>query len=341
LKNEKYKGLWIWRKEKNVRDPISGKRKKIARAAHEQISSLRTDLIIIHQDIWEKAQARWILLEGSSPKTEPKAKNPFKSYVHTSPTHLLAGILKCKCCGGAMIQISGKAGGYYGCYNHKRKTCSNKMLIQRIKVEKQILEHLKTQILTTENIKYILDNAEKEALKNLNDLPEELKIKRQQHEKIQTELKNLLNFIKAGNFSKVVSDAITDAEERNQRVSSEIESLEFQRKSAFKAPSKDWIKSKLDNFLDILNQNTTASALALKDLFGSIEMEPKSNECVFENGMMIQKKAHYLAHSKIDTLALIEESQGSNSLQMRRGWDSNPRCTFIHTRFPSVLNRPL
>jgi hypothetical protein len=49
-----------------------------------------------------------------------------------------------------------------------------------------------------------------------------------------------LNFIKAGNFSKVVTEAITDAEERNLKVSSEIENLEFQRKNAFKAPSKDW-----------------------------------------------------------------------------------------------------
>ncbi len=100
------------------------------------------------------------------------------------------------------------------------------------------------------------------------------------------------------------------------------------------------VKYKLEIFLDVLNQNTTASTLALKDLLGSIDMEPKSNECIIENGILIQKKAYYIAHSQIDTLALIEEGKGSNSLQMRRRWDSNPRNTYhvytLSRRAPSA-----
>lgn len=156
LKNEKYKGLWIWRKEKNVRDPISGRRKKVVRAKHEQISSFREDLVIIDQDTWDRVQGRWKEFENSCPKIgESKSKGPFRSYVHTSPNNLLAGLLKCKCCGGAMVQVSGKGGGYYGCYNNKRKTCNNKLMIQRKKVEEHILEHLKVELLTSENLKYI------------------------------------------------------------------------------------------------------------------------------------------------------------------------------------------
>ncbi len=36
LKNEKYVGKWIWRKWRNVRDPITGKTKKFARPEKEQ-----------------------------------------------------------------------------------------------------------------------------------------------------------------------------------------------------------------------------------------------------------------------------------------------------------------
>lgn len=320
LKNEKYKGLWIWRKEKNVRDPISGRGKKIVRAEHEQMSFAREDLRVVDEETWERAQERWMQLEGSCPKTgvSVKTRGPFKSYVHTSPNHLLAGLLKCKCCGGAMVQVSGKGSGYYGCYNNKRKTCSNKLTIGRTRVEKHILEHLKGQLLTAENLKYVYDNVEKEALKSLNEVPEELKQKRMQQEKIQVELQNLLNFIKAGNFSKMVSEAITDAEVRSQRVDEEIRGLEFQRKGAFKSPPKEWIEYKLGDFVQTLEQNTQGSALALKELLGVIEMEPMPSECVIECGQLIRSGAYYVAHSTIDTLALLEEGKGSNWLHWRK-----------------------
>ena len=59
LKNEKYMGLWVWRKGKNVRDPISGKLKKVPRPKSEIISAFREDLIIIDKETWEKVQKRW------------------------------------------------------------------------------------------------------------------------------------------------------------------------------------------------------------------------------------------------------------------------------------------
>jgi len=93
--------------------------------------------------------------------------------------------------------------------------------------------------------------------------------------------------------------------------------LEFQRKSAFKSPAKEWIEHKLENFVSTLEQNTKASALALKDLLGTIEMEPVPTECVIECGQLVQSRAYYIAHSEVDTLALLEETKGSNSLRCR------------------------
>ena len=320
LKNEKYIGEWVWRKQKNVRDPTSGRRKKIDRPAHEQISTSREELRIIDKETFQKAQERWKNLEDSAPKTgeSERTSGPFKSYVHTSPNHLLAGLLKCKCCGGAMVQISGKGGGYYGCYNNKRKTCTNKLMIQRKKLEEQILNHLKSELLTAENLKYVYDNVEKEVLKSLNEVPEELKQKRHQQEKVQAELNNLLNFIKAGNFSKVVSTAISDAEGRNEKINEEIQGLEFQRKNAFKSPAKEWIEHRLDNLRETLEKDTKQSALALKDLLGTIEMDPVPGECVIECGQLVQSRAYYVAYSTIQTLALLEETKGSNSLRCRK-----------------------
>ena len=177
---------------------------------------------------------------------------------------------------------------------------------------------MKQNLLTAENLKYVYDNVEKEIEKTLGAVPEELKQKRAQHEKIQAELQNLLNFIKIGNFSKVVSDALTDAEGRSDKLKNEMQALEFQRNSAFKAPPKEWIEHRLDNLFETLNKNTKASALVLKDLFGSIELEAIPGECVIECGELIQNRAYYLAHSKIDTLALLDEYKGPNWSLLRK-----------------------
>ena len=77
-----------------------------------------------------------------------------------------------------------------------------------------------------------------------------VKKKRAQCEKIQQEIQNYLNFIKVGNLSKAVSEALTDAEKRNDELKQEVNSLEFQKENSFKAPPKEWISHRLENLRD-------------------------------------------------------------------------------------------
>ena len=320
LKNEKYAGHWNWRKSKNVRDPMTGKSKKVDRPKKEQMVCFKEELAIIDVTTWERTKKRWLDMEGAWPIRTPtqKATGTQKSYIHSNPTHLFAGQLQCKCCGGAIVQVCGKGGGYYGCHQAKRKTCTNKLTIPRKRLEEILLENLKGNLLTAENLKYIYENVEKEIAKTLNEVPEELKQKKFQQEKIETELQNLLTFIKNGNFSKVVSEALMDAESRSEKLKSEMQGLEFQRNNAFKAPPKEWIEHRLDNLFETLNKNTKQSALALKDLFGTIELEAVPGECVIECGNLVQNRAYYLAHTKIDTLALLDEYKGTNWSLLRK-----------------------
>lgn len=101
-------------------------------------------------------------------------------------------------------------------------------MVPRKRIEAIILNDLKEKFLTAENLKYIFQNEEKLVAKTLNEVPEDLRQKRQQFDKVQAELLNLLNFIKAGNFSKVVAEAITDTENRGEKLKSEMQSLEYQ-----------------------------------------------------------------------------------------------------------------
>ena len=163
----------------------------------------------------EQSSKRSAKINGAFPIKKGSGKTQ-KSYVHTNPNHLLAGLMKCQHCEGAMVLVSGKGNGYYGCYNAKRKTCSNKLLIARNKVEKIILKELKEKLLIAENIEYIFKEIEKTLAKGSGEIPGEIKKKKAQHEKVLSEIQNYLNFIKVGNFSKAVSDALGEAEIKRQ-----------------------------------------------------------------------------------------------------------------------------
>ena len=99
---------------------------------------------------------------------------------------------------------------------------------------------------------------------------------------------------------------------------------------------------RLERLGETLNKNTVISAMALKELLGITRLEAIMDEkaelhynldCFVaplrgapRNDGEGKFKPYYVAHTKIQALALLDEKhKGSNWLQWRRGWDSNPR----------------
>ena len=329
LKNEKYIGIWAWKKIKNVRDPFTGKKKQIKRPKEEQLTTFREDLIIIDKETWEKTQKRWPELKGAWP-VRKKGGLKQKSYVQSNPTHLFAGLLRCNSCGGAIVLVSGKKSGYYGCYNARRKTCDNTLFVPRKRVEQTIISELMKKILTFKNLEYAYKKLEKLVSKGLNKTPELIKNKKSQYDKVSLEIQNYLNYIKIGNFSNAVSEALKEAESKGRTLKDELKSLEYQRENAFKSPPKEWINHRLERLNETLNKKTTAAAWALKEILGTIKLEPVTDKnsdfyYIVSNGEK-KFKPYYMAHTKIRTLALLDERhKGANWYHWRRGRDLNPR----------------
>ena len=260
-----------------MRDPLTGKRKQVSRDKEEQVVSFREDLVILDKETWKKAQVRWKEIDGCFPVLK-KARKKQRSYIKSNPKHLLAGLLKCHCCEGPMVLVSGKGSGYYGCYNSKRKTCDNKLLVSRKSVEKITLNALQEKLLTLENIQYVFDKVEQLIKKGMGDLPQSLRNKRREYEKSQKEIQNYLNFIKSGNFSEAVATALNETEKKIKQTEEEIKSLEFQETNTFKAPPKEWINHRLEQIGKTLEANTTGAAIALKKLLEVVHLEPISTE---------------------------------------------------------------
>ena len=204
----------------------------------------------------------------------------------------------------------------------------------RKRIERTIISELKEKILIRQNVEYVYKRLERLVAKGLNELPELARKKKQQYEKLMAEIRNYLNFVKIGNFSKAVSEALKEAERKSNDLKEEMKSLEFQKENAFQSPPKEWIDHRLEHLHETLSKNTVSSALALKGILGTIQLEPISDEesdfYQIINGDKKKFKPYYIAHTKIQTLALLDERhKSSNWLHWRRGRDSNPRSTFM------------
>ncbi len=201
----------------------------------------------------------------------------------------------------------------------------------RKRIEKTIISELKESILTRENVEYVYKKLEKLIARGLNEVPELARKKKQQYEKLMAEIRNYLNFVKVGNFSKAVSGALKEAERKSDDLKEEIKSLEFQKENAFQSPPKEWIDHRLRHLHETLSKNTVSSALALKGILGTIQLEPISDEesdfYQIINGDKKKFKPYYIAHTKIQTLALLDERhKSSNWLHWRTR--SQPIRTF-------------
>ena len=117
LDNEKYIGRWVWNKTERRRDPRTGQPRCFPKPTSEWVIHEDQSLRIVAQELWEQVRARrkevrrnWpggIGQSGFSTQQGGREK--------CFPTHLLSGAMVCGKCGATIAQVSGKAGGYYGC----------------------------------------------------------------------------------------------------------------------------------------------------------------------------------------------------------------------------------
>ena len=227
----------------------------------------------------------------------------------------------CGCCGATIAQVSGKAGGYYGCLAATKGACENKALVKRPLVEMVILGAVQEQISDPEHIAYVPKRVEDEIAKLRSDLPDTLKLKDAELTAEQRRLANFIDFIGEGRGSQALAKALVETERRVDALTDEVDALRRSREKIFRPPPIEWIKDRVGKLQDVLEQRTARSAQALRDILGPIRMELVTPDI---------GRPFYRAVTSIDALALTESPPagaegGSNSLQRWRRWESNPR----------------
>ena len=317
LKNEKYKGTYIWNRTTSTKDPMTGKNKKIIRPKSEWVILEKEELKIVDRELWDKAQKRFETLKNAHPVHRKAAKQ--KSYVEANPTHLLSGNLLCGSCGGAVVLVSGKGLGYYGCYNGSRKSCDNRMMISRKRLESLFMQTLFEKVLRPEHIEVVYKKVAKEIQKQFSHIPEEIRFKKMELNKTETRIHRFVEFIAQARATASIATALEDAEETAKKLTEDLKSLEQTKDEAFTPPPVEWIGHKIGEVQKVLEQKTEKSALLLRKLVGKITLTPTIPDI---------GKPYYQAKSKLKTFALLEKrsdsDKGSNWCQWW-WWEFNNR----------------
>lgn len=132
LQNERYIGRLVWGRSQWLKDPDTGKRRRIERPESEW--TVRTCEPMVDQETWDLVQARFSHRQGKGGQ----------------PRYLLSGLLECADCGSRLIVMGGSqhryiCGAYHAGGAH---ACANSATFPRALAEREILAGIVEQMLS-------------------------------------------------------------------------------------------------------------------------------------------------------------------------------------------------
>lgn len=299
LDSDKYVGRWIWNRTESRRDPRTGKRRRFEKPQSEWITHEDEDLRIVPSDLWETVRERRKKVKQSWPGGNGKhwfSAEQGSRQAHF-PTHLLSGTMKCGACGAAIAQVSGKAGGYYGCLGAAKGACDNKMLVRRKLAENVIVDAIRERISDPDQIHYVLERVEEEVKKLRSDMPETIRLKEAELSAEERRLANFLDFIGEGRGSQALGQALAETERKVEALREDVDGLRASREKVFRAPPVEWIRDRVSKLKEVLEARTARAALLLRELLGPVTLEAVAVDV---------GRPYYRAVTSIDALALIE-----------------------------------
>lgn len=188
--------------------------------------------------------------------------------------------------------------------------------VMRVVLSAVILSAVRDQISRADHIRYVIERVEGEGAKLSAHLPETIRVKESELSSEERRLTNFLDFIGEGRGSRALANALIETERRVEALREELEALLRSRNKVFQTPPVEWIEERLSRFQEVLERRTEQSALLLREVLGTIRLEPKRGEV---------GRPYYLAQTSIDCIALLETPPGqegpgggSNSLRQWR-----------------------
>ncbi|MBB6147195.1 DNA invertase Pin-like site-specific DNA recombinase [Silvibacterium bohemicum] len=143
LKNERYRGILVYGRTTQIRNPENGKMTQRRHPEREWRRSCRPELRIVDEDLWGRVN-----VERTRRSCVGLARAGGLNRTDKSRTYFLSGLLECGVCGA---NYNLRSHGRYSCSNYMwRDGCSNSATFRREDVERSLISALSNKLRSPE-----------------------------------------------------------------------------------------------------------------------------------------------------------------------------------------------
>ena len=298
LNNEIYIGRYHWNSSSSRRNPENGKKKFMAKDDAKWIVMQKPELRIISDELWEKVKNRQRQLKDNCEGKYTKAKPSYS-------VNLVTGLMTCSQCGGNIVVVSGGKYSKYGCSNNWNKgtsVCSNNSKIKKREIEESIINTMDIDFGNDKIIAYLAErvNAVIRSQISQNNPTWRYDSLEQQLKRVNKEITNFINAIKAGIISDIVKTQLASAEKKK----TEIERFLANQKNndtSILVVSQNVIRRYIENIHATLSLHPVYGRTFLSKIIDNIMVEPFNNTV----GINIYCKKDGILGNKFITLHLL------------------------------------
>jgi site-specific DNA recombinase len=282
LNNQLYIGQYIWNRSAWVKDPDTGKRRRLKRDSKEWVITDLPELRILPQPLWDAAQARHQEIRQRSTALREALNNP-KSRSHAGK-FLFSGLLQCGCCGAHYTIYSTTS---YGCsfnINRGDVACSNKLRVPRKLLEERLIDAIKNELLSEEAIDLFIEETTKILhLRNKNGNATSAANKRSLSQ-AEKKIANLMNAIKAGIVTPTTKAELEKAEVEYERAKAAMNAATGMQEvlTTFLPNAAERYRKLINNLGSALQTDIGFARQCLKTLLGCVKLVPSTTGSFLE-----------------------------------------------------------
>jgi DNA invertase Pin-like site-specific DNA recombinase len=266
LANRMYNGEYIWNRSKWIKDPATGKRKRIENPESEWIINQVEQLRIVPRELWLRVQQRiQATRERTSRMRHHGRRRPGPGH---GPKYLFSGLLECGCCGGNFIIVNRTS---YGCARHKDRgtsVCTNKLLVRRTIVEDRLLTGIKQEMLNDANYRTF----EQHVRQLLDQTRPDTGQAKRAIKDAEKEINNIMDAIRQGIITPSTRQALEESEQKLQQAKDQMAALQAYQPTQMLPRLRETYQrlvSELENIHDI-----PAARRAISEITGKIKLIP-------------------------------------------------------------------
>ena len=211
LNNELYVGKLVWNRQRFVKDPERNRRRARANPREDWVIENVPEMRIVSDALWARVKARQSALRHCV--TDENAVRPERA---RRPRYLFSGLLACDACGGGYTLVGAR---HYGCANARnRGTCGNRLTIRRDVLEETVLGGLQHHLLQPERIEAFVTAYHEEYDRLRGDRANEHASAQAELLKVDRQIHNMVEAVKAGLFAPAMKDAMAALEARKAQL---------------------------------------------------------------------------------------------------------------------------